>query len=111
RAYDLRARADDHVVLERRVAFAALAVGGIGAAEGDALVDGHVVADLGGLTDHGEAVVDEEVAADLRAGMDVDRGQPAAEMIDQAGEEVELAFEQPVGEAVEAERPDARVEI
>src|SRR5690606_30090270 len=63
-----------------------------------------------GLTDHGEAVVDEEVAADLRAGMDVDRGQPAAEMIDQAGEEVELAFEQPVGEAVEAERPDARVE-
>ena len=41
------------------------------------LVDGDVVADLGGLADHDEAVVDEEVAADLRARMDVDRGQPS----------------------------------
>ena len=43
------------------------------------------------------------------AGMDVDRGQEAAQMIDEAGEEIELALVQPVGEAVEAERPDAGI--
>ena len=73
--------------LDRRVALAGDAVGRVGAAQGDVLVDGDVVADLGGLADHDEAVVDEEIAADLRAGMDVDRGQEAAEMVDQPGEE------------------------
>src|SRR5690606_19545571 len=51
RADDLRARADDDVVPERRVALAALAACRVGAAQRDALVDGHVVADLGGLAD------------------------------------------------------------
>ena len=90
---------------QRRVALAADAVGRVGAAERDALVDRHVVADLGGLADHREAVVDEQVAADLRARMDVDRGQPARGVVDHAGEEIELAIEQPVRRAVEADAP------
>ena len=76
---------------KRRVALAADAGGRVGAAQRDVLVDGDVVADLGGLADHGEAMVDEEVRADLRAGMDVDRGQQAREMVDQPREEIELA--------------------
>src|SRR3546814_16875828 len=64
-AEDLRAGADDDVVFERRVALhvtLAVAVNaGRGAAEGDALVEGHVVADLRGLADHhAHAVVAEE---------------------------------------------------
>ena len=76
----------------------------------DALVDGDVVADLGGLADHGEAVVDEEVAADLGAGMDVDRGQEAREMVHQPRQEIELPVPQPVADAVKAERQDAGIE-
>ena len=100
----LRARADHDAVAQRRVALAADAGGRVGAAERDVLVDGDVVADLGGLADHGEAVIDEEALADLRAGMDVDRGQEAREMVDQPGEEIEPPFAQPVRDAVQAER-------
>ena len=54
--------ADHHLVADRRVALAAREAG---AAERDALVHRHVVADLGGLPDHDAgAVVDEQPAAD-----------------------------------------------
>ena len=95
---------------DRRVALAADAGRRVGAAERDMLVDGDVVADLGGLADHAEAVVEEEALADLRAGMDVDRGQEAREMIDQPREEIEPPLPQPVREAVQSKRPDARIE-
>src|SRR3546814_14956528 len=66
-AEDLRDGADDDVVFERRVALhvtLAVAVNaGRGAAEGDALVEGNVVADLRGRAEHhAHAVVDEEAA-------------------------------------------------
>jgi hypothetical protein len=59
------------------VALAADARRRVRPAERHALIDGDVVADLGGLADDGEAMVDEEVAADLRARMNVDRRQEA----------------------------------
>ncbi len=65
------------------------AVRGIGAAQRDALIDGHIVANLGRLTDYGETMVDEEVFPDLGTGMNVDRGEKAGEMIDAAREEIE----------------------
>ena len=68
----------------------------VGAAQRDMLVDGDVVADLGALADHAEAVIEEEALADLRAGMDVDRGQEAREMVDQPGEEEQPPLPQPV---------------
>ena len=56
-----------------------------GAAEGHALIERHVVADLGGLADHhAHAVVDEQAPADLGAGMDLDAGQDPPEMRDEA---------------------------
>ena len=80
RPEQLRARSDRDVVLDGRMALAALEAG---AAEGDALVDRHAVADLGRLADDDAgSVVDEEVAADPRAGMDLDPGQGAGRVDD-----------------------------
>ena len=81
RAEQLRARADRDVVLHGRVA---LAGGEAGAAERDALVERHVVADLGRLADHhAGAVVDEQPLADSRGGVDLDAGERAREHRDQ----------------------------
>src|SRR3546814_4700627 len=78
---------DLHIVAQRRVALAADAVGGIGAAQRHVLIDGDIIADLRGFADdNAEAMVDEQVAADRRSGMDVDPGQPARQMVDEAGE-------------------------
>ena len=60
-----------------------------GTAEGDALIDRAVVADLGGLADnHADAVVDKQALADRRARMDVDRGQHPPDMGDKAPKEI-----------------------
>ena len=60
-------------------------LGAARAAEGDALVERHVVADLGGLADHhAHAVIDEEAPTDLRARMDLDAGEEAAEVAHEA---------------------------
>jgi hypothetical protein len=42
--------------------------------------------------------------------VDVDRRQEACEVVDEAGEEIEFALEQPVSDAVQSQRPDARIE-
>ena len=61
----------------------ALAVLLAGAAQRDALVQQHVVADLRGLADHhAHAVIDEEAAADARAGMNLDARQSARKLAD-----------------------------
>ena len=66
RPEQLRAGADRHVVLDRRVALAGREAG---AAERDALVHRHVLAHLGRLADHdADAVVDEQPVADLAHG-------------------------------------------
>jgi hypothetical protein len=54
-----------------------------GAAQRHALVERHPVADLGRLPDHHSGpMVDEEVGADLGPRMDLDPGDPAAEVGD-----------------------------
>src|SRR5580704_3434419 len=68
-------RTDHHVVFERRVALFLLEAG---AAERDALVEQHVVADLCGLADDdAHAVIDKEATPNLGARMDFDAGDPA----------------------------------
>ena len=58
-----------------------------GAAQRDALVDGALVADLGGLTDHhAHAVVDEHPAADGGTGVDLDAGEHACQVRDEAAQ-------------------------
>ena len=64
------------------------------------LVDRHVVLDLGALANYAETMVEKEALADLCTGMDVDPGEKAREMIDQAREEKDPALPQPVGDAM-----------
>ena len=81
-----------------------------GAAEGHAVVDGAVVADLRRLAeDDAHAVVDEQALADLRAGVDLDAGLVPAPLADPAGKEKVLVLEQPVGNAVIDQNVKARV--
>src|SRR3546814_10857579 len=55
-------------------------------------------------------MIDEEVPADLRARMDVDRGQETRQVIDEAREEEQPRFEQPVRDAVHTDREQPRIE-
>jgi len=72
-----------------------------GAAQRDAVVDGAVVADLGGLAeDDAHAVIDEQALADLCAGVDLDAGLMPAVLADPAGQEEVLMLIQPVRDAV-----------
>src|SRR6185295_15314572 len=85
RAQHAGAGADDHAVPDGRVALAGLLAR---AAERDALVHRHVLADLGRLPDHdAHAVVDEEARADGRAGVDLDACEEPGDLADQAGRE------------------------
>ena len=82
------------------------------AAERDALVDRAVVADLGRLADHdAHAVVDEDAPADLRARMDLDAGEEARQVRDEAPHPVQAVRPAPVraGDAARARAgPDNR---
>ena len=60
--------------------------------------------------DDGKAVIDEQMAANSGARMNVDRGHPARKMIDEAREEKQPRFEQPVRDAVHAHRDQSGVE-
>src|SRR5450759_2592393 len=74
RAEYLGARPHHHAVAQRRVALAFLPGS---AAQCDAMVQGHVIADLGGLADHhAHAVIDEKSPPDGRTGMYPHTPQP-----------------------------------
>ena len=77
-----RAAKDRHGIFDRRMA---LDPRRRRAAEGDALVERYVIADLGGFADHhAHAMVDEKAPADLSAGMNLDAGEKAADVADEA---------------------------
>ena len=72
-----------------------------GAAEGHTVVDGAVVADLGGLAEHdAHAVVDEQTLADGGTGVDLDAGAVASVLADPPRKEEMLVLIQPMGDAV-----------
>ena len=105
RPEQLRARADRHVVLDRRVALAGREAG---AAERHALVERHVVADLRRLADDdAHPVVDEEAVADLRGRVDLDPGHRARGHRHRARDERDADLVQRVGDAVREQRLDA----
>jgi hypothetical protein len=54
-------------------------------------------------------VIDEQVAPDARAGVDVDRGEEAGEMIDEPGQKEQPPAEQSMGHPVQAQRPNAGI--
>src|SRR5690606_1916706 len=80
-------------------------------AEGDAVIEQHVVADLGGLADyHAHPMVDEEPSADLRAGMDLDAGEPARKLRIGAREEAQAPAPQRMRDPMRPHRVQTRVE-
>src|SRR6266568_1361373 len=75
-----RACADQHPVLDRRVAFALLDAG---SSQGHPLIQGHIVANLRRLTDdHAHTVVNEQAPADARTRMDLDASPEAGPVAD-----------------------------
>ena len=102
-----RAGIDGHVVLDGGVAALAvqlLAAPGGQRAQGDALVELHIVADDGGLADDDAgAVVDEEVSADLRPGVDVDAGAAVGVFRHDPGDKGHLQLVEHVGQAVDGD--------
>ena len=108
RAEHLRTRRDQHVVADGRVALAGVLAG---AAEGDAVVDGAVVADLGGLADDdAHAVVDEQALADLRTGVYLDAGHMPRKLRKRTREEKVLVLIEPVCLAVVKQSMEALIE-
>ncbi|MDT4845608.1 hypothetical protein FQZ97_796010 [compost metagenome] len=88
----------------------ALALVPAGAAEGHALVEGDVVADLRGLADDdAHAMVDEEAPADLRPRMDLDAGEPAPEVGHQARQPLPAGHPQGMSHAVQPDGMEARI--
>src|SRR5208282_3209870 len=74
-AENLGTAADHDVFFDGGMTFAVLLAS---AAESDALIQGHVVTDDGGLADdHAETMINEEPSADFGAGMDFDSGEEA----------------------------------
>ena len=87
----------------------ALALLAARAAQRDALVQQHVVADFGGLADHhAHAVIDEEAAADGGAGVDFDAGEKAADLRNHARQQRHVPAVQPVRQAVRQDGVKAR---
>ena len=85
RAQHLRARADQHIVAQRRMALAGVLAG---TAQGDAVVDCAVVADLRRLTkDDAHTVVDKELVPDLAPGWISMPVEVARQLADKTGQE------------------------
>ena len=108
RAEDFCTCADYHAVAQSWVAFAL--VPGY-ATEGHAVVEGHVVTDLGGFAyHHASPVVDEKASPDFRTGVDVDIRPKAGKVRNKTREIPPVALPQAVGDALQHDSVDARVE-
>ncbi len=105
RPQHLGAGADDGAIADGRMALV-VDLGrriqrGRHAAQGNAVVERHVVADLRRLADHhAHAVVDEEPPPDRRTRVDLDAREPAPELGNEAGEKPAPPRIEPVGDAV-----------
>ena len=106
-AQDIGVVADEDAVADGGVALAVLLAG---AAQRDALVHGHVAAHDGGFADdHAGGVVDEETPAEQRAGMNIDAGEEAADLREDARRQAQIVTPKPVRNAVNPHRPEPRI--
>src|SRR3984957_12320808 len=95
------------MILERRMPFSFFEAG---AAERDALVDEHVVADFDGLAEHhAHPMIDEQAPADCRAGMNLDASEPSRQLADHPAKKLAVMLPEPVREAVKPDRMQSRV--
>ena len=80
------------------------------AAQRHAVIHGHIVADLGRFADHhAHAVVDKETPPDGRPRMDLDTGEPARKVRNEARQPFEIGMPQRIGQAMEDARMQARI--
>ena len=108
RAQHLGARADQHVVAQRGVAFAVVLAG---TAQRHALIQDAVVADDRRFADDDAgAVVDEKPPPDLRPGVDFNIGLSDAALRDPPRQEKQVVHIAPVGAAIHAHGAKARVQ-
>src|SRR5690606_7227043 len=107
RPENLRASTDNHAILERRMA---LALAPAGATQGNAVIKRHVVADLRRLTDNDtHAMIDEKTPADLRAGMNLDAGEPAPQIGIHPRQPLVVTLPEPMRQPVEPDRMQPRI--
>ena len=79
-------------------------------AERHAVIERAVVADFSGLADHdAHAVIDEKTPADLRARVNFDAGEKAANMRDHARKPAQALAPEPVREPVDQQRMKAGI--
>ena len=75
RPQHLGSRTNHHTVFQGRVA---LALAPAGATQGNAVIQGHVITDFCGFTDHHtHAVIDKETTANFGTGVNFNTGEPA----------------------------------
>src|SRR5271154_1160709 len=80
-------------------------------AESYALVEGDIVADDGGLSDHRpRAVVDEETPPKLSAGMDLDSSEQERDLRDESRQEGHPMLPQPVAQVMCPHGMQARIQ-
>jgi len=101
------AGADDDAVFERRVTAPLVPRG---AAQRHAVVKRHIVADDRRFADDdAHAMIDEQPLADARTGMDLDAGEEASEVRDEAAAPAQAVRPQPVRQTVRDQCMDSRV--
>jgi hypothetical protein len=87
-----------------------LAAGQRGATQGHALVQGAVVANLGGLANHhAHPVIDEHPSTDASPGMNFNAGQNTPEMRHEPAGEQPAVIPKPVGDTVIEQRVKPRI--
>ena len=107
RTQDLRAGTDNHIIGQSRVTFALFPTG---PAEGDAVIQGTVIAYLGSLADHDtHSVINKKTPSDIRARMDLDPGQPAGNRGYPACKPFPLNLPQAMGEPVKQHGVHTRI--
>ncbi|MNJ59958.1 hypothetical protein D3C77_556650 [compost metagenome] len=80
------------------------------AAEGHALINSHVITNLGGFTDDDtHAMVDKETTTDLGPRMNLDPGQPATEVRHQPRQPFQFVAPQHAGQSMDPDRMHAGV--
>ena len=104
---DLCARPNNHTALQGGVA---LDLFEAGAAEGDPVVEGHVVANNRCLTNHNpHAVVNEKAPAKVGSGMNLNSGDKASDLRAKACKPLKPVLPKPMFRAVSPNGMDARV--
>ena len=108
RTQHLGSGTDQYVVANGRMPLAGVLAG---TAQGHAVIDGAVIADLGGFAEHDpHAVVNEQPLTDLGPRMNLDTRKVTGNLADQAGQEQQFVPIQPMGDPVGHQHMKSRIQ-